>query len=55
MDINSSAAASPDPIIGPNPAIGEGQSLDVVNIRLSILKLPHQRRTLYRRTLKTYT
>jgi hypothetical protein len=55
MDIASSAMAGTSPVIGPNIAIGEGQSLDVVRIRLAVLKLPHQQRRLYHCALKTYT
>ena len=53
VGLNNNAGFSP--IIGLNTKVGEGQSLDVVRIRLAVLKLPYQHQALYRRALATYT
>jgi hypothetical protein len=42
MDIIASGLTSFSPVIGPNTVVDEGHPLDVVRIRLAILKLPHQ-------------
>ena len=55
MDIASRVRADSSPVVGPNPAVGERQFLDVWRIHLAIVKLPHERRRLYRWALKTYT
>jgi len=53
MDMGFNFEVGSSPVIGPDAANSEGQFLDVVRIRLAILKLPHRRYPLPRQA--TYT
>jgi len=55
MHQNPSNIAGSSPVIGPDTTVDEDQSLDVMRIRLDVLKLPHQRECLYLLAPATYT
>ncbi len=55
MDVASNSVAGSSPVIGLGTAFGEAQSLDVVRIRLTVLKLTYQHCCPYPGALTTYT